>query len=421
MKSENVPPRLYDGNFVIAIAAQTCFVLANAMMAHYARFISHLGGDDQQIGWITGAGVVAGLLLRPWMGPWIDRLGARTTWAVGYAIYLTAALGNLLLTELGPAIVLLRIGTELGTALSFASGVTYITQTAPPQRRTEAIGTLGAGGFLGMIIGPAAGDWILGEGARSHTNFAWMFATISASVALGAVLVAFLRKPADLGFSGPVHLREFVATSRRYWPGTVLLVVLMFGICTTVPFIFLSRYVDHLGLEGGIGHFFFVYAGWGLLLRLGLRELPDRLGRGAVLMIGLGGMAAGMISFAFVDADRSWVLLLSALICGTAHALIFHPMMGLALDSFPDQVRGAGSVLALIAMDMGRFVGGPALGSIAYYLGFEWMFAFVALSAVATMVCFQLSLRRPSPDAAHEDAVHDWQNVDGETIGTGAA
>ncbi len=71
--------RLYDRSFFAAFASMVSFVMGNALMAHYARWISWLGGDVDRIGWIMGTGAIAGLLLRPWLGQWINRVGARTT------------------------------------------------------------------------------------------------------------------------------------------------------------------------------------------------------------------------------------------------------------------------------------------------------------------------------------------------------
>jgi len=105
-----------------------------------------------------GAGAVVGLLLRPWIGQWINRFGPRATWLVGQAGFAFGSIGNLALDDLSPMIYVLRSCLVLGAAIVFASSVTYITQIAPPARRTEAIGLIGAGGFLGMLLGPVLGD-----------------------------------------------------------------------------------------------------------------------------------------------------------------------------------------------------------------------------------------------------------------------
>ena len=92
---------------------------------------------------------------------------------VGYLIFIVASLGNLLITEVGPMIYVARSGLLLAGAIVFASGLTYISQIAPEHRRTEAIGILGIGGFLGMLMGPLLGDVFLVE--RTRDNFASLF------------------------------------------------------------------------------------------------------------------------------------------------------------------------------------------------------------------------------------------------------
>ena len=67
--------RLYDRSFAVALVSQMGFVLANTLMAHYARWIAFLGGGVRDVGWIMGAGSIVGLLLRPWTGQWITLLG----------------------------------------------------------------------------------------------------------------------------------------------------------------------------------------------------------------------------------------------------------------------------------------------------------------------------------------------------------
>ena len=163
--------RLYDLNFLLAFASQSIFVIANTLLAHYARWIEFLGGDLTQIGWIMGFGAFSGLLFRPWLAQFINRLGARPTWLIGYLVFSLAALGNFALTDIGPLIYLMRSASVLGAAIVFSSSLTYISQVAPESRRTEAIGILGVGGFIGMLLGPLLGDLLLGSGARLTINF----------------------------------------------------------------------------------------------------------------------------------------------------------------------------------------------------------------------------------------------------------
>ena len=163
----------------------------------------------------------------------------------------------------------------------------------------------------------------------------------------------------------------------------------------TVPFAFLASYVDQLKLQipglSVVGLYFGCYAGWGLTVRVGLRRLPDRIGRRKVLIVGMLTMAAGMFCFAFVSAAHPWRLAIPALLCGTGHALIFHTMASLALESFPQEVRGSGSSLSLIMLDIGMIAGAPILGRIADGYGFDWMYASIGLVCLSVALIYVYS------------------------------
>jgi MFS family permease len=375
------PTRLYDGNFAIAFASQICFVLASSLMAHYARWITFLRGDERHVGLIMGLAPVISLLFRPWVGPWIDRLGVRRTWTIGQVVVAVALPLNLVFAEVGPGLFLLRMVTTLGFAVVFASSLTYVTTVAPAGRRTEAIGVFGAAGFVGMLFGPAIGDVTLGATHRERSDFAWYFVVMTIAVVASSVLLAFVRPLPRSERTSAIHFRSFVRTARRYWPGTILLVNVVFGVCMTVPFGFLAEFIDDVHLqEWGIGGFFLCYAGWGLFIRLALRDLPDRLGRRRFLLLGMFAFGLGSLSFLFVHAEHGWRLVIPAILCGTGHALVFHTMVSLALESFPPEARGTGSVVVLTHLDLGQIAGAPILGQLAFHSGYEYLFVTVSLS-----------------------------------------
>ena len=54
-------------------------------------------------------------------------------------------------------------------------------------------------------------------------------------------------------------------------------------------------------------------------------------------------------------------------------------MMSLTIASFPSDVRGTGSALALMMLDLGLIAGAPILGLIADAYGFNWMFVSISV------------------------------------------
>ena len=383
---------LYNRDFAVVFVSHFGFVLANTLLAHYARWIGFLGGDARDVGLVMGVAPIVSLLFRPWLGPCIDRLGVRTTWAMGEAILIMSVLANLLAGEVGPYLYVVRTSMTLGVAIIFASSLTYVTQLAPPARQAEAIGVFGAGGFFGMIVGPSIGDWILGGLDRSYGNFVAYFLAVALAVTGSAVMLLFIRPIATTGGPTRIRLHDFTHTARQHWPGAILLVNILFGISMTVPFVFLSRYLDHAGIVSpGMSAFFLVYGGMGLALRLSLRELPARIGRRKVLLAGLTALCCGFSSFLLVDAVHPWWLLAPAFLLGTGHALTFHTLASLSLDPFPAPVRGTGSVLALMHIDLGLIAGGPLLGQIVYRFGYSWLFIMASLCTLGAILLYTWS------------------------------
>lgn len=400
------PNRLYDRNFLLALVSQTCFVAANTLMAHYARWIDFLGGNLREVGAVMGVGAMMGLLLRPWMAQWINRLGARTMWALGYLTFAVASLANLSIESVGPLIYVVRSMLVLGTAIVFTSGLTYISQTSPEHRRTEAIGIFGIGGFLGMLIGPFLGDLFLHD--RERGNFVVLFLAATIANVLPAIGLYFLRPTESEGTGSSVRLADFIATTRRHWPGMILLVDLAFGICMAGPFVFVASFIDDaaLKIEGVsvIGLFFLFYAGLGITIRLCSRRLPDRIGARKVLFAGVLFMSVGMCCFSIVDAEHSWRIIIPAVLAGTGHGLMFHTMTSLTLENFPKPVRGTGSALALMMLDLGTLAGAPILGEIGQRFGFGALFGTIGAFCFVTGIAYAISSIRQVGTASKREA-----------------
>ncbi|MFZ9091650.1 MAG: MFS transporter [Planctomycetaceae bacterium] len=381
------PAPLYDRSFCCAFLSQIGFVLANTLMAHFSRWIGFLGADLEQTGFIMGAGAVISVFSRPWIGQWIDRFGARNIWFAGYAIFAAGSLINLQLTELNWMIYLCRGLIVLGAAFVFSSSLAYISNHAPPQRRTEAIGTLGIAGFIGMVLGPFVGDLLL-SGDRSRASFDQLFLLGGGVLILPAVLLLFVTPLRNPPGQSSVNILEFARTVRKHWPGTVVLVLATFGICMNVPFVFLARFIDDSGLVlealPEVTLFFICYSTSGITIRITARKVPDRFGRRKVLIFGTGMMGTGMLLFHAVSAQNPWTLMLPGFFCGAGHGLMFHTCTSLFLEPFPNASRGAGSALSLMVLDIGTISGATVMGELAAGFGYPAMFTVVAAACFLT-------------------------------------
>ena len=375
-------------------------------MAHYSRWIEFLGGDLSQVGMIMGAGALLGLLLRPWMAQWINRLGARVMWACGLIFFSLSALTNLFLESIDLEIFLVRSGLVMGSAIVFASGLTYISQTSPESRKTEAIGIFGIGGFLGMLTGPFVGDLFLAN--RLRDNFELLFLVAAVANALPLVLLYFLRPTVNEGSKSSLRLADFILSPRRYWPGSILLVDFAFGVCMTAPFVFVASFIDRESLDmpgvSVIGLFFLFYAGIAIIVRLLSRRLPDRIGSAKVLLGGVLLMSVGMFCFSMVHQGNPWLISIPALLTGAGHSLMFHTMTSLTLQPFPVAVRGTGSAIALMMLDLGTFLGAPVLGFVGEAYGFSILFATIGGFNLFSGIVYACFTMRRSAYTLHDSS-----------------
>lgn len=385
--------RLYDRNFTLVMLVQASLVVANTLLVHYSRWIEFLGGDVREVGLIIGAGSILGVLTRPWIGQWINRLGAKNTWALGFVIFGIGAAANLLLNELTWSIYIVRSCLALGPAIAFTSSITYVTQTTPTSRRTEALGIIGAAGFLGMFVGPQIGDMLVGSAERSHDDFKLLFLLTTFAALIPFAMLSMLRQPDVPAEKTPVGLQAFLRLVKKYWPGSILLLNITFGATVTVPLVFIATYIDekqlfmpwqkHIPWLSTVTVFFFFYAIWGMSVRITLRRLPERIGRRKVALMGLLILAVGLLCYGPVSSQNPLLIIIPALICGTGHALAYHPITALALERFPDQVRGTATALCLMMNDIGLICGAPLLGLIADNYGFDWLFRTLSLACFA--------------------------------------
>jgi MFS family permease len=70
---------------------------------------------------------------------------------------------------------------------------------------------------------------------------------------------------------------------------------------------------------------------------------------------------------------------------------MFHTATSLFLHTFPSEVRGAGSALSLMVLDVGCIAGAPVLGYVAFHFGYDWLFRLVGASCFVSGTLYGIS------------------------------
>lgn len=397
--------RLYTRRFFVVFAAVVLFMTGAALQFHFGQYVEFLGHGVDTLGRIMSISTIGVLLVRFHIGRWIDRFGCRPTWIVG-TLTVAASGAALQLAAALWAIVLLRTIWTISLAAVLTSLAVFAARIAPPQRRAESIGSMGLAGLLGIMVGPALGDWIFSNSTDSIMSYRVFFSVSAVLSLLSCGIIALLATPASRAAPkekrAPSAAHSVSSTVRvvlRNWPGTILLVGVFFSMAFCVQMLFLERFAEERGFQN-IKVFFFVYSPTAIALRLLLRRLPERFGRTPTVLMGMTLLGGGLFVLTFVHTQVQ--LVIPGLLMGAGHSFVFPSMVDLAAGRLPSEYRGTGTSLILGAGDLGTLIGFAALGELINSLGYATAFRLLGgavLVAAATLAVSAAAGRRPERHA----------------------
>jgi MFS family permease len=359
----------FAGIFIVTNLGLLAVGATLAVLPHYVK--DNLNGSDLEVGIVSGAFALTGIVCRPIAGNLADTRGRKPTVIVG--ALLAAVAGVLYFVPAGiPGLIVARFFLGAGEGTVFTAGSAWNVDMAPEERRGRMIGLYGLAIWTGLTLGPPIGVLLQNAGGF---NLVWAFA--AGAPLLGAAIASRLPEhyePTEESARGPFISREALG------PG-VTFALSVFGFAAVSAFIVLS--LD----ERGIGHgpaVFSVFAATVVATRLLAGGLPDRVGParcavGAALI-----EAAGLILVGAAQ-DLS-VVIVGAIGMGAAFSLLFPSLSLLAINRVGPERRGKAMGTFTAAFDLGMLVGSPLVGAAAAIAGYRAAFYVAAVAALACAV-----------------------------------
>jgi MFS family permease len=351
------------------------------------RFVSgELNGSDLEVGIVTGAFAITGIVCRPIAGNIADRRGRRVTVIAGATLAVVAG-GLLFLPASIPGLIVSRLFLGAGEGTVFTAGSAWVVDMAPEERRGRMIGLYGLAIWTGLTLGPPVGELLLHAGGY---NLVWAFAV--AAPLLAAVVASRLPEsvaPGGERARGPLISREAAGPGGTFALGVV-------GFAAVSAFIVLS--LD----ERGIGHgpeVFSVFAGTVVATRLFGGNLPDRIGPAQCALSAALVEAVGLLLIGI--AENLPVVIAGAMAMGAAFSLLFPSLSLLAVNRVVPERRGAAMGTFTASFDLGMLVGSPAVGAAAALGGYSAAFYLASAAALASAALTSAFLtREPLPETS---------------------
>jgi len=365
------------------VAAQASFSALLIGLASVAPAIQHRYGLSlAQVGVVLAAvniGLVVTLL--PW-GILADRIGERTTIALGLSGCGVAVTGAAFAGSYGALVALLALAGALGGCVQSASGRAVMSWFAPAERGL-ALGirqtAVPLGGAIAAVLLPALAA---GPGLR------WSFVALAVGSWIGAVVGVVLLRDAPAGELEAEIVRPL--RDRRLWllcGGSTLYLA---GQIAVAGFVVLFLHQQRGFSNGAAAGVLAAIQVLGGAARVGAGRWSDRLGARIVPLRRIGATLAVAlaVSAALVDAS-TWLLVPSLLVAGT---------LGLSWNglSYTAAAERAGAARSGAAIGIQQTA--LALGGIVFPIGFaavvgaaSWRLGFllVALCPIAGFIALR--------------------------------
>jgi MFS family permease len=339
-----------------------------------------LGGSHAHVGWLFGVTTLVGLVLRPQVGGWTDRYGARAVMVPG-ALALVATM--VALTRAGNpfTVIALMVGLGIGNALISTTGSIVVANDSPAERRGELLSLFYVFSSAGVALGPPIG-FALAERGGMRLNFVLVIILSLVTVAL----VAFVRTAGgNPAAPGGIGLRW----SGHAIPASVALIIITTGHATV--YAFLPMHADVAGL-GSAAWFFPLMSGFTIACRLFLRRTSDRVGRLPVLLPAIALIACGNAVLAATPTTPS--LVLAAALLGSGNSMLYPTLVALVVDRTPSLERGRAIGTLSGAWDVGVAIGAPLIALLVQRHGYPAGFLASAATTALGLVTLLVTERR---------------------------
>jgi DHA1 family tetracycline resistance protein-like MFS transporter len=370
-------------------------------------YAEHFHASPVAIGWLTGIYSGMQIIFTPILGKLSDRLGRRP---VLFVSIVGTAIGFALM-GFADSMTLLFAGRIIAgiTGGNIAIPQAYIADVTAPEKRSRAMGLIGAAFGLGFTFGPLIG------GVMSRISYGAPFFFAAVLAAINAALI-YLVLPESLSAEQRAHPRKHASMADvfRHQRGAMFGVVLAtyfflvvgFSIMTTLFALFTEK---RFGYDAQANGYMFGFVGIVSVIVQGglIGRLIKIFGEVALARTGMILTTISLALLPLCNGLGSLLLVSAGLSAGTGFAS--PPLSGLASQMVESNWQGRALGLFQSAGSIARLIG-PLLGGwllvfdlskpIGHY-GYSPFFAGAALCFIG--VLFAFSFKKPAADKSPDD------------------
>jgi MFS family permease len=363
------------------------FLATGVLIGAIPRFLRNEFGASRSLTGVAATGYfVCALLVRPIIGPRLDRYGRRP-FLVWSLLALAATSVAFFAIHAVWAVFALRFLQGAFGAGFYTAALTSTTDIAPPDARASAVGRLSVMVYLGFIFGPMLVDVLLDI---SSFNACW-----AAVIGLygAAMLLAYSfpetrpSQKSDANETPKPKTSRLAMTRLVLWPGVAsYAVAVTFGAVST----FSPDYADRVGIARP-GTLVGAYAIAVLVSRVVSSRLTDRHGSLVVLLPSCLLAFAGLCVLTFAEHPAASYVGMG--LAGLGAGAAFPALSLLVVNLGSTAERGAILASFLMFSDIGQASAGPMVGGLSDTISARMVFGTPAILMAGSFVVL-LTMRK---------------------------
>ncbi|WP_313237624.1 MFS transporter [Sporosarcina ureae] len=379
---------LWTRNFIFVSAANFFFIVTYfALLVTLPTVaITHFGSTSTVAGLFTTVYIGAAIIIRPFMGPWIETYGKRFMLIVSLALFTTA---SFLYSFFDSIVSLLAVRFIHGFGFGMATTITVaiVADIVPESRKGEGMGYFILSTNLGMVIGPFVGLTILDEFGL-YVLF-WASALCS--------LIAFLfglmtHLPAEQLVTRPAGKKRaslFEKSALR-----ISITGAFFGTAYASVLSFMAVFAVEKGLGPESSYFFIVYVIILLLTRPLTSRWYDQYGANTIIFPAIVSFAIGM--FILGMTTNALLFFIAAAFIGGGWGTLFPSFQTVVLQSSEPKRRPVALATFLSIFDIGISGGSLLAGVLVGVISFSSLYIFYSFYIIAGLAVYHWSQKEES-------------------------
>lgn len=368
--------KLWTRDLVLIILVNLCVFTNHIMsLSTFPFYIQSLGGSEAIAGICAAAFAFVAVIIRPFVGWWLDNGVRKVALVVGLLLLDAAPLGYVFVPVLSMGIAF-RMLHGIGLSFSNSTTATVASDVICRPRFAEGMGYFGMATALASAIAPA-----LGLSLMESFGFGTLYAVAAGIAGLGLVLFAFVRTRKVNVPKKKLDLRTIINRDSLPATATMLVFMLTFGALEN----FVAIFAAENSLPSG-SVYFIVMSVMLLVVRVTLGKLVDQRGEAIFVYTCNAAMLVAFLLLALVPNTATYIL--SAALAGYAFGGLEPSLQSMAVHTSTDETRGSANSTFLCGYDIGYGLGGGLAGSLITAMGYSSMWMIVSLACVASVLIY---------------------------------